>query len=363
MVESNLLFAPANYQNRSSSFFDTYNFEKIIMCPEKKIQGLASKPQRVCRFCNLKYGEVYFKGEAHVISKLLGNKFLVSDFECDNCNAIFSTYESHLSHFIGPIRAFQKLNGLDEKYKFKSPDKKTVTENFNLYGLENSFAVSREDIEDQTFEFNRETGETIIKFIKHSYSPLLVYKSILKMALSCLEKKDTQAYDLAFRYILSNTLDDKIKGIAKILIYSTPPGTGYKNPFAALYKKKDEIAKTSTHIFVLYFMNQIYQIVIPLNIKDLKFYTNEIMDILYCPPLFTDVITANTIQIKEQYLDMSSMEIVKSEEEIFILKYNKNDYANAKVYDPKTNEIKDGGFDSNSIKKIVFVPKDSNIKF
>ena len=353
------IFVPTNYQRLGIDFFQAYEIEDAIVCPDQKMKGLIPKTKRVCRFCKLKNGEVSFRKEAHLISKLLGNKYLVSDFECDNCNEIFGDYENHLSNFLGPNRAFYKLLGIGQNYKFKSPNKKTVAEDFKLYGLENSFSISREDIQDQTFEFNREAGETIIRFTKHSYSPLLLYKSILKIALSCLKIQDVADYELAFKYVRSNKLNNNFKGFSNLLVFSTPPGTGHKTPFAYLYKKRDKVRNTCSHVFVLHFMNQIFQIVIPLNKNDLKFFNNEPIPVFYCPPMFHDLETADSILIRDQLLDLSSEEMVKNEEEVIGFRYDTNEYNKGVSYDLETNEIKKGTFDPNSVKQIVIMPKDS----
>ena len=109
-------------------------------------------------------------------------------------------------------------------------------------------------------------------------------------------------------------------------------------------------------------MNQVYQIVIPLNINDLFFYNSELVNVHYCPPLFHDQLTANTIQIKERNIDMSAKEIVKSEEEIITFCYDKTEYDNGKVYDPKINKISDGVFGEKKIQKLVFTPPGAKLK-
>lgn len=355
------VFLPENYKKRGIAFFSAYDCETVIDCPTEKMKNLALKPKRICRFCGLKYGQVYFKKDAHIISKLLGNKHLLSDFECDNCNLLFSKYEGHLSQFIGPVRAFLKLYGSQTDYKFKSPDKKTIAENFDLYGLEKSFSITREDFEDHTFEINRETGEVKVNFIKQSYRPLLVYKSILKIALSSLPATELKNYKLAFKYLNSTDLDDKIQGVAKILIYTTPPGTGYNSPFGFVYKRKDEERKIVSHVFALYFMNKIYQIVIPLNLKDLSFYNSAEVEVLYSPPIFHNSEFANTVPILEQYLNMSSADLIKGEKETVGFKYDLEEYSKGVAFDTKSNEITNHGFKPNSILKLVFTPADSNI--
>ena len=106
-------------------------------------------------------------------------------------------------------------------------------------------------------------------------------------------------------------------------------------------------------------MNQILQIVIPLNKNDLRFFNKEPIPTLYSPPFFHDLVTASTIEIRQQLLDMSSIELVKSEEEIIGFRYDKNEYAKGVSYNPLTNEIKEGTFDPNSVMQIVIMPKDS----
>ncbi len=353
------IYYPTKYETRSQNFFNEYDFEKVITCPNEIIRDLKLKSQRVCRFCNLKYGDVSFKKDAHIISNFLGNKYLVSDFECDNCNSIFSSYESHLSNFIEPIRAFKKFFGERENKKFKSPDKKSVIENINFQGLQDCVSVSRENVDDPIFEFDREAGETSIKLKKQPYSPLLLYKSILKIALSCLKQEDVKNYQLAFKYLISDSFDEKVKGISNILVYTTPPDTGYKSPFACLFKKRVNNSEICTHVFALHFMNQVYQIVLPLHINDQGLCNKEI-NLLYSPPFFASSEIANSIQIDERFIDLSSMELVKDDIERLKIQYDKDDYTNLSVINLESKEIgKETEFNLNAIAKIIFLRKEA----
>lgn len=355
-------FVPENFRQLSLGFFNAYKIQNEIACPEKRMRGLVPKVNRICRFCNRNNTQVSFKKDAHLISQLLGNKHLVSDFECDNCNQLFSTYETHLANFLGPIRVFQKLYGEGRNYKFKSPSKKTIVEGYYEYGIENGVVIAREDVKDHTFQIDREKGEGIIRLTKHSYSPLLAYKSILKMALACLPHNELKNYNSAFKYLTSNSLDENLKGNAKVLMFSTPPGTGHRSPFAVLFKKKDIKARLITHVFALHFMNVTIQIVIPLNENDLTFYDGNAIDHVFCPPMFADSNTANTINIREQYIDMGSRELIKAEEEVIHIKFDLKDYKKGVQFDPATNEVKKGTFDQNNIMKLVFLPAGSKIK-
>ncbi|MDV4068904.1 hypothetical protein CMT34_11945 [Elizabethkingia anophelis] len=43
-----------------------------------------------CRFCGKDSSETTFKMESHILPQFIGNKFVVSNFECDQCNEKFS---------------------------------------------------------------------------------------------------------------------------------------------------------------------------------------------------------------------------------------------------------------------------------
>ena len=362
MSENITVHYPPLFHQRALEFFKHYQLVDAITCPDSKIMTLKRKADRVCRFCRRKYGEVSFNSEAHQLSRLIGNKYLISDSECDECNKTFGKYESSLAFYLGPLRAFHGLNE-DEGTagKFKSPNKQVVTEKLDFYGAKNCVSISREDCLDQTFEFDRETGLTKIRLVKQSYVPLHVFKAILKMALSCLNEEDVKKYQLAIDYILSDRLNKHISGIAKILQYTLQPGTGYYSPIAFLFKKKVADQRLITHVFTLYFMNQIYQIAVPLHIDDLHFYDRENIDCHFCPPLFANEVDAGTMFIKEDMADLSFSELKKGEEEVFSFQYNVEDFKNAIAYDPVTKEAKPSKGETGEISKIMFAKAGTRI--
>jgi len=55
-----------------------------------------------CRFCGTE-NETKFRSVAHAVPEALGNKWVVSLDECDDCNALFSQYEDSLAKTVGPI--------------------------------------------------------------------------------------------------------------------------------------------------------------------------------------------------------------------------------------------------------------------
>ncbi|MER8349333.1 HNH endonuclease, partial [Acinetobacter baumannii] len=76
-------------------FHQFYRLEAVLECPERK-PSIPVTESQTCRFCGKRSPEVIFNSDAHVFPEALGNHTLVSEFECDRCNNIFSDYESHL---------------------------------------------------------------------------------------------------------------------------------------------------------------------------------------------------------------------------------------------------------------------------
>lgn len=65
---------------------------------------LGSKPYE-CRFCDGTPPKRTFKKRAHAVSELLGNKVMMSLYECDDCNERFSAFERELGNMTLPFRS------------------------------------------------------------------------------------------------------------------------------------------------------------------------------------------------------------------------------------------------------------------
>lgn len=302
---------PDNLTKEADLFFAKYTALGIYPCDRVKGFKLKPKTKRVCRYCGKKYGEVSFQNEAHRIPQNLGNRHLLSDCECDDCNTLFSTFESDLATYFLPLLTMQGIKGKKgKKRSFTSP--KVVIKPFVFEGIE-MMLVTRTDTDDSSIVVNRDTGKNSINFVNGRYVPLNVYKSFLKMALSCLSDEDALKYKVAIHYLFSNKTIGNESAFAKIVFHQIPMYYQDRPPVAFLYKKSDPLDTTPNHIFVIRFANVYVQFFIPFNIDDIKLlYTGISIEYPICPPVFHDRVSF--LNPEFLHIDLSHSEETATEE-------------------------------------------------
>jgi hypothetical protein len=266
---------PPKYREQAEQFFRLYAPENVITCPEEKMRGLKHKSERMCRFCGKKSGEVKFKKDAHVIPEALGNRYLVSDFECDECNHKFGRYEDDLMKYVGVIRTITRTRGKKKVANYVSPNFHASQHDF--YGNENAIKLEGKG-PDQVFEYDPENNQQTIRIKKPPYTPLNVYKALLKIALCSVDETDLKKYELAFQFLASPNIDKMLQGAHLLVGYRLP--NAYETPFGMLFKKVDDNINATTHTFVLFYKSMMLQIFLPFHIDDFRHYSD-----LRCPAL------------------------------------------------------------------------------
>lgn len=72
--------------------------------------------KKVCKFCSKTSNETTFLNTPHVIPELFGKNNYTSNYECDECNKLFSYFETDIANFISP---YQTLIGQKTKKKYQ----------------------------------------------------------------------------------------------------------------------------------------------------------------------------------------------------------------------------------------------------
>lgn len=98
------------YTDDVRAFFERYDLHTCVAGNAPSI-SLLPKERRVCRFCKGSYPNVTFKKNAHLLPEFLGNRTLLSDFECDVCNAYFSKFENDFANRVAIGRTVHGIKG------------------------------------------------------------------------------------------------------------------------------------------------------------------------------------------------------------------------------------------------------------
>jgi len=356
------IYFAQDYTSEADLFMQNYDLIKDITMPERKPTKLKLDKELVCRFCKRKKPDVTFSKDAHIIPELLGNRHLVSDFECDSCNLKFgTTYEDHFAKFLGISRTLEKVRGKDKVPTFKSSDNKLRAEKESFFGLQDSIVLSNTDAQSNAVNFDPLTGAGSIEVIKQPYRPLWAYKALLKMALSCLDNSEMANYESALQFLLTEKLDQVLGKICNCRAYLMPVGYGIKDPFVLLFKKRQTTLRMPTHLFALFFKNSVYEIFLPVNLNDQKLYNGEPVSVYWCPPMFANLEDAQNVQVRYNDFDLSSSDLFANDKETIQFQADPEALKDLVRIDPLTGKVSPVDGNVHGTKKIILTPPGSHI--
>lgn len=273
-----------------------YVFQGSIEENRREIKRIKN---RKCRFCGKTSKEVTFKKDAHVIPKSLGsNRYFYAE-ECDNCNELFGGFEQNISNYLGVERTFLRPPTNKKIPSFES-------ENGNVSILSrNGYTFVKTGTKSTDFLFRNSNEFKVVANTK-KYIPRHFYLALLKIAMSIMPSNDIVEYKTAIN-LLRDSCSNKYKEIMKVFI--TKCNVGYDNPFALIFKRKDNIPSKEypLHIFCLQVLNYSFQISFPLHTENFVQKEN-LLSILKAP--FTLIGDVNNENISTEFgvVDFSQTE-------------------------------------------------------
>src|SRR5687767_7083946 len=102
-------------------FYSKYKLEAIINTSNYISKSHLGTKMDSCRFCGATRVSGSFSTDSHTIPQLLGNRYLLSHYECDDCNKLFSSYDDSLGNYLGLYRTMSLTKGRKIP-KFKDED-------------------------------------------------------------------------------------------------------------------------------------------------------------------------------------------------------------------------------------------------
>ena len=258
-----------------ANLLDKYDVKVFDTSYKKHFIGESNRKNRICRFCKMgeKDGKT-FKKKAHAFSEALGNKTIVLNEECDDCNEKFgSNIENDFIQYLDIYRVFFKVKGKKGIPKLKynngavvtSIEKKDIPKNdlTILNNTENLMVIVSQNI-----EYNEETEElTVLLESNNKLKEVNIYKTLCKYALSVIDSNELQYFERTIDWI--NTNDEQKINLPKIAHLIANP-MYVDTPILSLYIRKDD---DYTHPYVIAefkFKSLIFVYILPFSSKDKK---------------------------------------------------------------------------------------------
>lgn len=235
----------------------------------KKHIGESVRSKRICRFCNKGFNEGRtFKLKAHAFSEALGNKQIVLNEECDNCNAKFgSTIENDFIQYLDVYRVFFRVRGKKgiPKVKFKN----SSIENVKKRNLSNNDLISDDNlmvIQSHDIKHDEKTGELkVLLKSNHQLKMVNVYKTLCKFVLSTIDTAELGSLKNTIEW-LSNEKSTKIQ-LPKVATLIENK-MYVDSPVLTVYIRKDN-DYTHPHIVAEFkFKSLIFIFILPFSAKD-----------------------------------------------------------------------------------------------
>lgn len=334
------------YREQFDLLYSMYDLAALRTTHHFHATELKPGNERTCRFCSKKAGAVKFENDAHLMPELLGNKTLFSDFECDSCNKRFGKYENQLANFLGVIRTFSGVKTKGGLPQFSSPDQSFVIKLGEMPNPQKTAGLVIESIgeEKKHFTIDPDKKTFTIHAPRHSYRPYTVFKSLLKMALSCIKEDEVSDYEEAFSLLRRAKDSGEAQNPFYNIRITSHPGPVYTLPTLILFKKKVAATKQAfpTHIFCLLYQHYMFQIILPYNQRDQWLYDGKQTFSLPRIPPFLDRRFIGYFGLpKTTILDCTSNEKVKGTIQNFTISFGG---CEDRVYDPPgvLKEVRNG---------------------
>ncbi len=328
------------YAKAAEIFNQYYQLNTVLQCPNQKPTKTKNQSQ-TCRFCGKEEPDVTFNSDAHIFPEALGNHTLVSDFECDYCNNVFSDYESHLVNFLGPRIQMFGVKGKKSSSTYPTADKNVK---FHHTSINNKpvTIIAQKEVDLENISNDRNTGINTIQYEKRSYIPTKVYKALLKIALCAVPYEQASAYSKAYNWLLNNIENDAMDKSQHVFYHQLHTNNVFTIPKGYLYQKKVDFAQLPMHTFILYVADLVFEIYLPFNKKDEMPGNGKAIVYPIYPSIILEVLLSRKPILQKDFkpptLELNSTNKVKASKEIWVTSTNPKHFKSLVSFDPETGE-------------------------
>lgn len=270
----NLINSIISFLNRGLNFLKGNEMRinyKLISSTETN-EKFNKRISKFCYYCGTT-DKNKFKTIPHLTPELLTRNNNTYNYECDDCNQIFSgEYENHLTNFTRPFVVLSQCKTKKGYPKIKMDNGDSIQfkdGQLHIVNSHNSFPM----------EFDEERQLGSVKVPRKKYIPYKVYKALLKIAISLLPPEKIDNYSDIIEWIKRPELDDRYNLLFISKAYSFKLiGKKYNEPFAELYEAQKLLIgnhEYPQHILVIGFANFAIQIFLPPSKELLKIHDSS----------------------------------------------------------------------------------------
>lgn len=182
-----------------------------------------------CRYCRTRDSS-RFRKVAHTFPESLGNKWIISLDECDECNEKFSIYEDSLTKGVAPFLTLGGFVGKGNKTRQTGRTKGRSVIRHTVQDARRHLSMSLSNAEWQDHvSIDPATGQFILNMpiAAVPFVPYYAYKAILKMAYALLPESEHKNFECIRRSLLD--VDDDLDnsnaevGLSFASIGNAPP--------------------------------------------------------------------------------------------------------------------------------------------
>lgn len=227
---------------------------RVLAQVKGSIGGIRTKlgMKGACRYCGSTDAKK-FRKVAHSFSEALGNKWIVSADECDDCNSLFGTYDDALATAVGPILTFSGVRGKGNQIRRTGRTEGRSKVRRERSGGQDriSVAVSGHDVQ-ELVSVNPLTGEFRFKtpLPPAPFRPRHAFKALCKMGMALLPPEELPRYAKLRQWLLDASDREDFPVLDVGMSFTT---IGPEHPLVAgtLLQRADPTAPTPHIIFIL----------------------------------------------------------------------------------------------------------------
>lgn len=278
---------------------------------DKQIMLSDGDNPKKCRFCGRSYPEVSFNKVAHALSHMVENRHLKSDYECDECNELFSKVETDFSAYMNLYHTMFQVYGKGgiPKYKLNSKQKSKIE-----VSEDNLIKINLQEGEEPIiiWEEKDKANNSIEIKGKRTYTPQNVLRALVKMAMTIIPPSELSNLQGTMNWLMFRPCEGMLLPVY-LRIYRQPlPFTS-----AMIFKRKDFVDNINPHyVFVLAYKNIVFQVPLPMVEADKKFRGKKIKF-----PMMPTPLDLTLKPIVDTMLDLRSNNRIRGEEVSIGLKY------------------------------------------